>query len=126
MFCKECGAEINDKAAICTKCGCYTDNHQATTQEIINTLTAQKNIAIAYILWFILGWFGIHRLYLGRTGSGVAMLICGVLSIFLGILLLPLLAMLIWWIVDACLIPSIIASQNNPITKVITKSTNNI
>jgi len=76
MFCKECGAEINDKAAICTKCGCYTDNHQATTQEIINTLTAQKNIAIAYILWFILGWFGIHRLYLGRTGSGVAMLIC--------------------------------------------------
>ncbi len=36
------GAEINDKAAICTKCGCYTDNHQATTQEIINTLTAQK------------------------------------------------------------------------------------
>lgn len=26
MYCKECGAEINDKAVVCVKCGCSVKN----------------------------------------------------------------------------------------------------
>ena len=32
-----------------------------------------KNTIIAYVLWWFLGSLGIHRMYLGRTGSGVTL-----------------------------------------------------
>ena len=34
-----------------------------------------RNKYVAAILAFLLGTFGIHRFYLGRTGSGIAMLV---------------------------------------------------
>jgi TM2 domain-containing membrane protein YozV len=76
---------------------------------------AKKSIGIAYLLWFFLGSLGIHRFYLGRTGSGVAMLILGALSwlgtfVLIGYLGLGILG--IWWLVDAFLIPGIAAREN--------------
>ena len=32
MFCKNCGAEINNKAVICVKCGCSTVNNMSASQ----------------------------------------------------------------------------------------------
>lgn len=51
------------------------------------------SILVGYILWFFLGWIGIHHLYIGR-GIGV-----WVLSLF------TLQGFFIWWIVDLFLIP---------------------
>ena len=31
MYCTKCGSEINDKAVVCTKCGCATANYFAKT-----------------------------------------------------------------------------------------------
>jgi TM2 domain-containing membrane protein YozV len=43
-----------------------------------------RNRYIAAIIAFLLGWLGVHRFYLGRIGSGIAMLIlsCTVVGLF--------------------------------------------
>lgn len=37
---------------------------------------AKKSVGVAYLLWFFLGAFGVHRFYLGSWGIGVLILAC--------------------------------------------------
>ncbi|HZY53494.1 MAG TPA: TM2 domain-containing protein [Reyranella sp.] len=76
---------------------------------------AKKSALIAYVLWFFLGGLGVHRFYLGRTGSGVVMAIISVLSwitVYIGIGFIGLAVIGIWWLLDAFLIPGITTSAN--------------
>lgn len=50
MFCKKCGAEIDDQAVICVKCGCSTKEEIAITE----TPKAKKKINIMCLVGFIL------------------------------------------------------------------------
>ena len=46
----------------------------------------KKSVGLSYVLWVLLGGFGGHRFYNGRTGSGIAILalnIVGVLTAWL-------------------------------------------
>ncbi len=64
-----------------------------------------KSVILALILWFILGAFGVHRMYLGSILSGVAM---ALLSIFSAVAItyefmigeIAMTIVLIWWVVD--------------------------
>lgn len=60
----------------------------------------KKSEILAYVLWFFLGWFGVHRMYLGRWATGVMMtvLALGAMIPFLG--LIPLVILGIWWFLD--------------------------
>lgn len=49
----------------------------------------QKSKIAAALLAFFLGVFGVHKFYLGRTGAGITMLICGTIG---WLLILPGLA----------------------------------
>ena len=62
----------------------------------------------AYLLCIFLGTLGLHRFYMRRKGSGLAMLLITLLSVgFLGLLVcLP------WSIVDLFLIPGIIRQED--------------
>ena len=72
MFCQNCGAEINDKAVVCVKCGCAVNGVK------INQEVDSKEWLIVLLLCFFLGAFGVHRFYVGKTGTGVAQLLtCG-------------------------------------------------
>lgn len=58
----------------------------------------------AYLLCLLLGALGVHRLYLGKIGTGIVMLILGLT--FFGLLItVP------WAVIDLFLIPSIIRDK---------------
>ena len=57
MFCKHCGNEVNDQAAVCTKCGCATNGNRPTE---IDTPSTGLNVLgfffpliglILYLVW---------------------------------------------------------------------------
>jgi TM2 domain-containing membrane protein YozV len=60
---------------------------------------SRKEVLTTYILWFFLGIFGVHRLYLGRTGSGCLYALTGAFCT-LGL----------WW--DLFMIPSMVDEAN--------------
>lgn len=69
-----------------------------------------KSVGVAYLLWFFLGGLGVHRFFLGRTGSGIAQLLLGLLGwlpLFMGWVVLG-----VWLLVDAFLIPGIAREEN--------------
>ncbi|WP_307389713.1 TM2 domain-containing protein [Bacillus horti] len=67
-----------------------------------------KNMVVAYLLWWFLGYFGGHRFYMGKTGSAVAMLI-------LSITVIGLIVTCVWWIVDAFLTHSMVKEHNEQV-----------
>lgn len=59
-----------------------------------------KSKTVAYLLWFFLGGFSIHRFYLGKIGTGILYLLTGQL-------------LLIGWIVDAFILGGMVDNYNN-------------
>ncbi len=79
MYCRNCGKEIDDNAVVCVYCGVATGNPALVCD---NT---GKNWVVALLLCLLLGYFGAHRFYVGKTGSGVAMLLITLLLGWIGI-----------------------------------------
>jgi TM2 domain-containing membrane protein YozV len=89
---------------------------QLDTDRMMRYDANRKSALLAYILWFFLGWFGLHRMYLGRVGSGIAMLVLHGLSWLTHFILIGFVGFAIlglWWLIDALLIPGMTRSYNN-------------
>ncbi len=70
----------------------------------------QKDMTVAYLLWFFLGTLGIHRFYLGRPKSALFFLFS---SLFGWILLyIPYAIMFIWWLCDSYLVYKLVNEHN--------------
>jgi len=54
----------------------------------VHRVIPPRSVGVAYLLWFFLGWFGVHHFYLNRTGWGVAYLLVTVLLGWTGVGLL--------------------------------------
>ena len=75
----------------------------------------RKSVLVAYLLWFFLGGFGLHRFYLGRIVSGLAMLLLWLVSWALTPVLIGyggLVIIGLWWLIDALLIPGMARRSN--------------
>ena len=102
MYCKNCGQQIDDKAAVCIHCGVATkDPEQQVKQPVINIVNTNTNTNTnrnynrsggstyihkkkwtAFFLCLFLGYFGVHRFYVGKTGTGLIwMFTCGLCGI---------------------------------------------
>ena len=66
----------------------------------------EKSKGVAYLLWLFLGWLGVHRMYAGKTKSGIAQMLLSFTVV--GFVLVTLW----WWIIDAFLIPGMINERN--------------
>lgn len=83
-YCQTCGAEMHDNAVMCVKCGCAVENKQPAANETNgqNQNISPKGGLVVLLLCIFLGSLGIHRFYVGKTGTGIAMLLtaggCGI------------------------------------------------
>jgi TM2 domain-containing membrane protein YozV len=74
-----------------------------------------KNVVVAYLLWWFLGWAGVHRLYLGRVKTGLAQLILFAMGVVTAILLIGYIFLAVWgvwWLLDAFFTYKIVAEEN--------------
>lgn len=81
----------------------------------INVNMEGKNMIVAYLLWWFLGWAGIHRFYLGRTKSGIAQLLLCVIGWATAIFLIGyalIIIWLIWWALDAYFTYKMVEEEN--------------
>lgn len=68
--------------------------------------TGNKSMTAAYLLWFFLGGFGVHRMYAGKMTSGLVMLglfVASVIATRFGCEWC-FAALGVWWIIDAVMI----------------------
>lgn len=80
----------------------------------------KKSLIAAYVLWFFLGYVGVHRFYLGRPVSGLIMLMLSAVTLVLTLISFGFLSFLwaivgLWWLIDALLIPGMAAGSNTRI-----------
>ncbi len=73
-FCPVCGAETNPEAAVCIKCGASLEV-KAADGEVGN-----KSKLIAGLLGIFLGGWGIHNFYLGFTKKAVIQIVLSIVT----------------------------------------------
>jgi TM2 domain-containing membrane protein YozV len=74
MYCQKCGKELSDQASFCPSCG-----HPVRSASMGPGFSADKTVSpksrlAALLLCLFLGGLGVHRFYVGKIGTGVAMI----------------------------------------------------
>jgi TM2 domain-containing membrane protein YozV len=85
----------------------------------ISVSTEGKNVVIAYLLWWFLGFFGIHRFYLGRVGTGITQLVLLIVGLVTAVFLIGyifLIVLLVWWLLDAYFVYAIVKESKSGTT----------
>jgi TM2 domain-containing membrane protein YozV len=86
-------------------------------QKMMQYEASKKSAGIAYLLWFLFGILGTHRLYLG-DGKGLLIPCLIVLGFFMGLGdtgafgLFLIVAGVGWWFIDLFLIPYLAQQYN--------------
>jgi TM2 domain-containing membrane protein YozV len=91
-------------------------NNMSDVGKVMMYESNKKSVGVAYLLWFFFGMFGVHRFYLGETGTGAAILIITICSILLKFVLIGFLTIfisIIWVLVDLFLIPALAQKYNH-------------
>ena len=92
MFCKNCGAQVQDGVAFCPNCGqSVTGDAQAQNQAQPQPQPqpqpgtgAPKSKLVAGLLGILLGGLGIHNFYLGFTKRALIQLLVSLLTCGIG------------------------------------------
>ena len=77
-FCPNCGAATNPGAAVCTNCGVALNN--VPTANAAGVVGEQKSKLVAALLAFFLGGIGIHDFYLGYNKYGIIKIVLAVVT----------------------------------------------
>ena len=104
-YCPNCGAEVQEGATFCEKCGASMTVQQQTVQQPQQPAAGgeQKSKMAAGLLGIFLGSLGIHNFYLGYTTKAIVQLLvtllggvvtCGLASV----------AVYVWGLVEGIMI----------------------
>ena len=85
-FCRHCGVGLNPEQVICVKCGASVKT-SGTSQSLTSIsqsfgMGREKNRMMATGLAFLLGWCGMHKIYMGSVGWGI--ILCAIVVLTLG------------------------------------------
>jgi hypothetical protein len=69
-FCHACGDVIDARAEICPRCGVRQPPGRTDSPFAITSPGGRNRVA-AGLFALLLGGFGIHKFYLGKTGQGI-------------------------------------------------------
>lgn len=95
MYCSHCGVQITEETKFCPSCGAGNQATQRVTQpsqqpvvvNVVNTNTNTntngfdtaygplKSRWAAFFMCFFFGYLGVHKFYVGKTGSGILYLL---------------------------------------------------
>jgi hypothetical protein len=67
-YCSSCGEPIKAAAEICPHCGV---RQLPVPSGVAAGEVSDKSFATVLLLCFLLGFFGIHRFYVGKVGTGI-------------------------------------------------------
>jgi len=96
----------------------FDDRHDTYT--LMRYDARKKSLIVAYLLWFFLGAFGLHRMYAGRVLSGLFMLFLTLVGTVTAVLLIgwiPLAIVGVWWVIDALLTYVIVENHNDALAR---------
>lgn len=85
-YCQSCANLLDARAPACPRCG------EPQPQPLTGP-GSEKRILIAFLLAFFGGPLGLHRFYVGKTGTGILMI-------------LTLGGLGIWWLIDVIMLVS--------------------
>lgn len=121
MYCKNCGKEMNDNAAVCLSCGaakgagdsfCANCGNEVNKNAVVclscgadissqgsNAQKSNKTKVIAGLLAIFLGHLGIHWFYLGFNNKGVKnIILTGVSAVLIVVMGIGVIAFIGIWI----------------------------
>ena len=74
MFCRKCGKEVSADAAFCPSCGASVRGASMGPGDVMGKAVSPYSRLAALLLCLFLGGLGVHRFYVGKVGTGVAMI----------------------------------------------------
>lgn len=94
--------------------------------ELEKAKTQQLNVVLAYLLWWFLGIFGMHRLYTKQKRWWIYIVVgtVGIITTFILIGYLILIGLFILWIIDGFKLNAIVKDFNLEILENLEKDLN--
>jgi TM2 domain-containing membrane protein YozV len=74
MYCQKCGKEIAAEASFCPACGAAVRPAAMSAGHGAEKAVSPHSRLAALLLCLFLGCLGVHRFYVGKVGTGVAMI----------------------------------------------------
>jgi len=74
MYCQNCGKELSDQASFCPSCGHPTRNTPTVAATRAGKAVSPHSRLAAILICFFVGTLGVHRFYVGKIGTGIAMI----------------------------------------------------